>query len=187
MVEKEDMKHHQKVKRKEGISEFAKAQIIFLNYSLIMDYHEIITNLFLGSIFPLRKESELINLSKVGIKSILTVCREVKPIYKYDIFEYISLDLDDDSREEIFDYLEDSCKWIDERLKRRKAIYVHCHMGISRSATIVCAYLMYAFGWSRDKSLEYIRSKRKIIKPNSGFMNQLLQFEQYLQDKRNDP
>jgi protein-tyrosine phosphatase len=50
---------------------------------------------------------------------------------------------------------------------------VHCQMGISRSATVIIAYLMKRFKWSYGMARDYLRECRPSIYPNSGFVRQL--------------
>lgn len=43
-------------------------------------------------------------------------------------------------------------------------------MGISRSATAVCAFLLREGIFSSvDEALEFLRTKRDLVKPNEGF------------------
>jgi len=46
-------------------------------------------------------------------------------------------------------------------------------MGISRSATVVCAYLIANHGMTGPTSIDFVREKRPIICPNIGFQRQL--------------
>lgn len=46
-------------------------------------------------------------------------------------------------------------------------------MGKSRSATVVCAYLMQRYGISPTEALSQIREARPFCEPNDGFMKQL--------------
>ena len=68
---------------------------------------------------------------------------------------------------------------------------VHCICGVSRSVTLCIAYLMVYVNSNNIQStaqnkcatmgvyeaLDYIRTKRRIARPNPGFMIQLVQFE----------
>jgi len=53
-------------------------------------------------------------------------------------------------------------------------------MGISRSATIVIAYLMNRFGMTLSQAYNYVKIKRPEIGPNRHFMRTLIQYEQEL-------
>ena len=57
---------------------------------------------------------------------------------------------------------------------------VHCLAGISRSATICIAYLMYAGRVSLDTAHDYLKHRRPLIAPNLNFMRQLAEFESQL-------
>ena len=53
---------------------------------------------------------------------------------------------------------------------------VHCHAGVSRSAAIVCAYLMCENAWDFQRAIEFIRDRRYRAKPNANFVQQLVTF-----------
>ncbi|KAJ7576925.1 protein-tyrosine phosphatase-like protein [Mycena floridula] len=55
-------------------------------------------------------------------------------------------------------------------------VLVHCFQGISRSATIVCAYLVATDGLEAIKSIEFVQRKRGIVSPNNGFRRQLVEY-----------
>ena len=59
-------------------------------------------------------------------------------------------------------------------------ILVHCHAGVSRSATIVCAYFIKTHGWSPAQALDFVRSKRERAKPNASFWQQLNEYHAFL-------
>ena len=52
-------------------------------------------------------------------------------------------------------------------------VFVHCMAGISRSVTIVAAFLMELLQISADEAVAHIKMYRKQAMPNSGFMEQL--------------
>ena len=53
------------------------------------------------------------------------------------------------------------------------SVLVHCYHGKSRSATLVTAFLMAKYKISVEKALGLLKSKRKSVNPNPGFMAQL--------------
>ena len=65
---------------------------------------------------------------------------------------------------------------------RRGVVLVHCQAGISRSATICIAYLMFYKNITVDQSFDWLKAKRSVISPNLSFMRQLMEFEVQLQD-----
>jgi protein-tyrosine phosphatase len=68
-------------------------------------------------------------------------------------------------------------QFLDDALKNpNNKILVHCQAGISRSSTLVIAYLMYSRNWTIDQAYLHVKSKRKRIHPNKGFARQLLQY-----------
>jgi protein-tyrosine phosphatase len=48
-------------------------------------------------------------------------------------------------------------------------ILVHCFAGVSRSATVVIAYLMQEHGLTYHAAMKLVKSKRPFINPNEGF------------------
>ena len=63
-------------------------------------------------------------------------------------------------------------------------ILCHCYGGVSRSATIVVAYLMSTHRMSVDEALKLVRSKRQQVNPNSGFMAQLRRWEKDIGERQ---
>ena len=49
-------------------------------------------------------------------------------------------------------------------------------MGISRSATIVCAYLIATMRMTPNEALAAVKEKRGIVSPNMGFLRQLEEY-----------
>ena len=53
-------------------------------------------------------------------------------------------------------------------------------MGISRSATVVCAYLVATAKMTPDEALVAVKTKRGIVCPNLGFRRQLEEYANQL-------
>lgn len=62
------------------------------------------------------------------------------------------------------------------RLNPEARILIHCVEGISRSASVVAAFLMAQYGWTPNEAVRYVMEKRKIANPNFGFVKQLYEY-----------
>jgi hypothetical protein len=62
-------------------------------------------------------------------------------------------------------------------VKESGRVLVHCTHGVSRSVSIVAAYLMWKYGFCTSRALHYIRQRRSTAYPNEGFIDQLLVWE----------
>lgn len=65
-----------------------------------------------------------------------------------------------------------AAEFIDKALKGGGKVFVHCFKGVSRSATIVLAYLMLKCDMKLLDAVKVVRARRK-IHPNDGFLRQL--------------
>ncbi|RUP49308.1 protein-tyrosine phosphatase-like protein [Jimgerdemannia flammicorona] len=98
---------------------------------------------------------------------------------KLGIDRHEVIHIQDDKSVDIVKHLDTGIKWIEEALKDKKKVLVHCEAGISRSVTLVTAYAMKNLfrGQPVDKPLEKIREKRLKAEPNSSFRAQLDLYE----------
>ncbi|CAG9464270.1 unnamed protein product [Pedinophyceae sp. YPF-701] len=61
--------------------------------------------------------------------------------------------------------------------KRRGAVLIHCGAGVSRSAALAMAYLMYRDKCTAASARERVLRRRTIAEPNAGFWRQLCEYE----------
>jgi protein-tyrosine phosphatase len=64
----------------------------------------------------------------------------------------------------------DCIKFIYNAIASGGKVLVHCWAGVSRSATIVIAYLMRMHEMQLGLAFNLVRTKRMIVNPNHGFM-----------------
>jgi len=93
---------------------------------------------------------------------------------------YLRIIIDDADDEQISTHFEATTAFIEEHLKQNHRVLVHCHAGISRSATICMAYLMRYRDLSLDQAYAVVETVRKIVYPNNGFYKQLQTYEKKL-------
>lgn len=60
-------------------------------------------------------------------------------------------------------------QFIQRAIREGGKILVHCHAGISRSATVVLLHLMVDSGLPLDAAFARLRAARPIVNPNPGF------------------
>lgn len=130
-------------------------------------------NVFLGSIVdatnvPLLRENEIICILTVDIEKLeegITAS-----------FEYEFIQLEDTENANLLDMLNVGLNFI-EKANEAGKVLVHCHAGISRSASFVCAWLMKKDNISLQQAEQHVLMKKPDIAINRGFIHQLLIFE----------
>jgi protein-tyrosine phosphatase len=86
--------------------------------------------------------------------------------------------LKDRGDENIYQYFEETYKFICAAKTEGKAIFIHCQQAISRSPTVLAAYFIKTFSIDVLQIIEMIKKYRNCIAPNLGFMGQLLTYQQ---------
>lgn len=76
----------------------------------------------------------------------------------------------------ILPYFPMANSFIDEGLQKGNVL-VHCHFGVSRSATLVIAYIMEKYRLTFEQAFTYVRARRRFINPNPGFVSQLRDYQ----------
>ena len=109
-------------------------------------------------------------LKELGIKQILSIGCELTP-HETDDFNKLHISLDDHKNENISQYFSIATDFIN-----KGPTLVHCYAGISRSASLVIAYLIKMKKWSIEKALSHCRKVRPVVNPNAGFMHQLREY-----------
>ena len=97
-------------------------------------------------------------------------------------FEYLTIPIKDATTEDFSQYFDKSNDFIRSNLENG-SVLVHCHAGVSRSATAILAFLIGVRGYSLESALELLRSKRNKVKPNDAFMKQLQEYESSQKEK----
>lgn len=131
----------------------------------------IIPNLYLGG------ESDARNPHLVQNATVINVAGEISKTPYAE--KYIFIPCSDDNFN-IKQHFSHTFSIIDRELRSGRRVLVHCYAGISRSASIVIAYLMKKNRWTMNKAINYVRSRRLIINPNMYFVYQLQEYQMEL-------
>ncbi|XP_019451172.1 PREDICTED: protein-tyrosine-phosphatase MKP1-like [Lupinus angustifolius] len=110
-----------------------------------------------------------------GITHVLNCVGFVCPEYFKADFVYRTLWLQDSPSEDITSILYDVFDYFEDVRELGGRVFVHCYQGVSRSTSLVIAYLMWREGQSFDDAFQYVKAARSIADPNMGFACQLLQ------------
>ena len=124
--------------------------------------------LYLGN-YDFALNNEL--LMKKNISCILVCGKELECKFP-NKFKYFKIDLNDYIEESILPHIDKCVQFINENIKEKK-IFVHCNAGVSRSPSIIIAYLIKSFNYSFNYAYNFVKSKRNIIKPNDKFLKEL--------------
>uniref|UniRef100_A0A6V7IVM1 Dual specificity protein phosphatase 19 n=1 Tax=Bracon brevicornis TaxID=1563983 RepID=A0A6V7IVM1_9HYME len=115
-------------------------------------------------------------LEKYKIKHILSL--GIMPNVKFDGISYHFIEILDVPEFHIDEPLQECLGIIGEC--KNDNILVHCNAGVSRSATVVVAWIMSEERLSFEESLERVRSVRPCVRPNDGFVKKLKLLEKKL-------
>ncbi|CAG2206725.1 DUSP3 [Mytilus edulis] len=97
--------------------------------------------------------------------------------------QYYGIKANDISTFKMAPEFDKAAEFLDKALKDQgNKVYVHCHQGISRSATIVLAFLMLKRGMTLVDALKTVRDNRA-VHPNDGFVKQLCILNRQLYEK----
>uniref|UniRef100_A0A3Q2YSI5 Dual specificity phosphatase 19b n=1 Tax=Hippocampus comes TaxID=109280 RepID=A0A3Q2YSI5_HIPCM len=74
---------------------------------------------------------------------------------------------------DITSYVNECGSFIEQAREQDGVVLVHCNAGVSRSSSIVTAYLMWREGLLFDEAFRQVKLARPSSRPNSGFYRQL--------------
>lgn len=126
--------------------------------------------LYLGDMWDANNETEL---TQKQIKTIICVAEDVQiklTNTKIQIYKYNLQDTYDCNISLYFDEIADL-------IHKQESVLVNCAAGISRSATLVIAYIMKYYTLNLKDTFLYVRRRRNQICPNKKFMKYLIDYE----------
>ncbi|KAG0027305.1 hypothetical protein BGZ81_005712 [Podila clonocystis] len=160
----------------------------------------VLPHLYLGAE---HNASDLTTLSKLGITSVLNVALEItrdgeqeikndthkstttnlsSSVFRHGV-EYKNLSWSH-SQHNIQHDFSAAFEFIDQSVAQGGKVLVHCQLGVSRSASLVIAYVMRAQGMGLSEAYDYVKQLSAVISPNMTLMYQLAEFEKSLKGNK---
>ncbi|CAG2223779.1 DUSP3 [Mytilus edulis] len=144
-------------------------------------YDEVYPNLYL------ERTLSRVGLRNLGITHLLNVAQGNSKyhvngndvMYHKVNIEYLGLEATDQMNFDLSIYFEEGANFIEKGLKSGGKVMVNCKQGVSRSATLVLAYLMIKCHMTAQEAVRTVRAKRE-IDPNEGFLQQICDLNETL-------
>uniref|UniRef100_A0ABK0L5Q0 Dual specificity phosphatase 22 n=1 Tax=Rattus norvegicus TaxID=10116 RepID=A0ABK0L5Q0_RAT len=135
---------------------------------------QILPGLYIGNFKDARDAEQL---SRNKVTHILSVHDTARPMLEG--VKYLCIPAADSPSQNLTRHFKESIKFIHECRLQGEGCLVHCLAGVSRSVTLVIAYIMTVtdFGW--EEALHTVRAGRSCANPNLGFQRQLQEFEKH--------
>ena len=141
---------------------------------------QVLSWLYLGSF---ANACDLEELRRNNIKYILNCAVECKNENLPSDIKELHLKLVDEPEFDITKYFKQTNDFINKVRTAGGNLLVHCKVGLSRSPTVIIAYLMKYYEFTADSAINYIKRKRPQIIPNQGFIKQLYEYEKQFEKK----
>jgi protein-tyrosine phosphatase len=143
---------------------------------------KVLHNLYIGGLEALDRIDDL---AQAGITHILSILEfDYCDYEEYHGYQRLFIPAEDAESQDLLCYFSTTNEFIAKALGTSdNVVLVHCAMGQSRSAAIVCAYMMFTHHVSAEQALREVQLKRPMCAPNEGFMAQLQLFGQMLETR----
>uniref|UniRef100_A0A8D0E2K7 Dual specificity protein phosphatase 15 n=1 Tax=Salvator merianae TaxID=96440 RepID=A0A8D0E2K7_SALMN len=134
--------------------------------------NKVLPGLFLGNFIDAK---DLDQLSRHDITHIISIHESPQPYIPG--ITYLRIALPDTPDANIKKHFKECIHFIHSCRLRGGNCLVHCLAGISRSTTIVLAYIMAVTELSWREALDAVKAVRPVANPNPGFRQQLEEYE----------
>ncbi|CRL06608.1 CLUMA_CG019505, isoform A [Clunio marinus] len=139
---------------------------------------EVLPSLYLcGACAIVRPET----IENLGIKFVVNATVELPDTPLPDKRpDYMRVAMKDSRESNLIEYFDEVADKIEKTRQQDGKSLVHCVAGVSRSVSLVLAYLMKYADMSLKNAFAHVRSVRPQVRPNVGFFKQLIEYEQRL-------
>ena len=131
-------------------------------------------------------QGEVEELERLGVEHVISVLPNPMKIDMYSgtylagAKGHSNIEVEDEPEVDLTPYFAPSYTRITTELAAGRGVLVHCNRGVSRSATIVAAFLMRRNDWGLRRTAEHMLRARPVVDPNAGFIAQLRAYDRHL-------
>ncbi|CAL8336371.1 dual specificity protein phosphatase 26 [Gadus morhua] len=152
-------------------------RLLFTGKAICSHADEVWPKLYIGD---QHSAENLADLSLQRITHVLNAaqCRRHAgaDLYKGTSITYMGIEARDSCNFDLSPNFQRAACFIDGALGRGGRVLVHCQVGVSRSATLVLAYLMLKQRLTLVEAICAVKNHRGVV-PNRGFLRQLIQLD----------
>ncbi|XP_010874416.2 dual specificity protein phosphatase 26-like [Esox lucius] len=160
-----------------GLAVFELERLLFTGKAIVNHADEVWPRLYIGD------QHSAMNIAQLANHRVTHVLnanhskrRDGAEIYQGTNIKYLGIEARDSSDFDMSSNFHTAAEFIHRALSRGGVVLVHCAVGVSRSATLVLAYLMLKQNLTLVDSICAVKVTRGII-PNRGFLRQLINLE----------
>ncbi|KAL0979120.1 hypothetical protein UPYG_G00180990 [Umbra pygmaea] len=160
-----------------GLAVFELERLLFTGKAIINHADEVWPRLYIGD------QDSAMNVDQLANHHVTHVInanhskqRDGSEIYKGTNIKYLGIEARDSSDFDMGVNFQRAAEFIHRALQGGGVVLVHCAVGVSRSATLVLAYLMLKQNLTLVDAICAVKDNRGII-PNRGFIRQLINLD----------
>lgn len=151
------------------------------------NWHKVLDRLFIGG-HRIARDKQL--LLKLGITHIVNCSLPkaeggVHNVFEEDTrFKYLRVSVVDSDEADLEPHFKPATRFINKARKAGDAVLVHCQQGVSRSSSIILAYMMVFENLDLKEAYKRLKIIRPVVKPKKNFLCQLIALEKRVKEKR---
>ncbi|XP_014242766.1 dual specificity protein phosphatase 14-like [Cimex lectularius] len=120
-------------------------------------------------------------LKKYNVTCVISVSPELPQVpLPNSITRHYTINVRDTIDSNLGEHFDSIADIINQVQEEGGVTLVHCVAGVSRSASLCIAYLIKYKNMTLNEAYWYVHSKRRCIRPNNSFFNQLIDYEEKL-------
>lgn len=159
-------------------------------YSELSEISEIIPDsLYLSGSSPVTSD----NLKALGVTAVVCALSEYEERRLLadrripDSVKLLHVRITDAESSDISTHFDRAGEFIDQEINDGGRVLVHCAAGISRSTSLVLAYLVRYRNYDLRNAFNLVKSSRKVVRPNNGFFQHLINYERSIHGDEREP